>query len=113
MATAEQAADVRLDTHGIAPVPAADRDSTPLQQFWIWAGANIAPINWVLGALGIILGLSLVETILVIVDRQPRRLRDLRPVLRDGPPHRRQPDGALARARSAAAARICRPWRSC
>src|SRR3954465_10358276 len=67
MATAEQAADVRLDTHGIAPVPAADRDSTPLQQFWIWAGANIAPINWVLGALGIILGLSLVETLLVLV----------------------------------------------
>ena len=67
MATAEQAADVRLDTHGIAPVPAADRDSTPLQQFWIWAGANIAPINWILGALGIILGLSLVETTLVLV----------------------------------------------
>src|SRR3954452_10914739 len=67
MATAEQAADVRLDTHGIAPVPAADRTSTPLQQFWIWAGANIAPINWVLGALGIILGLTLVETLLVLV----------------------------------------------
>ena len=52
MATAEQA-DVRLDEHGIEPIPAADRDSTPWQQFWIWAGANIAPINWVLGALGI------------------------------------------------------------
>src|SRR4051794_6685953 len=67
MAMADQAAEVRLDTHGIAPVPAADRDSTPLQQFWIWAGANIAPINWVLGALGIILGLSLVETFLVLL----------------------------------------------
>lgn len=66
MATAEQA-EVRLDVHGIEPVPVADRDSTPLQQFWIWAGANIAPINWVLGALGIILGLSLVETIVVLV----------------------------------------------
>jgi nucleobase:cation symporter-1, NCS1 family len=67
MAMAEQAAEVRLDTHGIAPVPAADRDSTPLQQFWIWGGANIAPINWILGALGIILGLSLIETLLVLV----------------------------------------------
>jgi nucleobase:cation symporter-1, NCS1 family len=57
---------VQLDPHGIEPIPAADRDSTPLQQFWIWAGANIAPINWVLGALGIVLGLSLIETILVI-----------------------------------------------
>ena len=60
-------ADVRLDQHGIEPIPAQDRTSTPLQQFWIWAGANIAPINWVLGALGIILGLSLVETLLVLV----------------------------------------------
>ena len=68
MATAEQAgAEVRLDEHGIAPVPPADRTSTPWQQFWIWAGANIAPINWVLGALGIELGLSLVETIVVLV----------------------------------------------
>ena len=60
-------ADIRLDEHGIEPIPARDRTSTPLQQFWIWAGANIAPINWVLGALGIILGLSLVETLLVLV----------------------------------------------
>jgi NCS1 family nucleobase:cation symporter-1 len=58
---------VRLDEHGIEPIPAEDRTSTPLRQFWIWAGANLAPINWVLGALGIILGLSLVETLLVLV----------------------------------------------
>jgi NCS1 family nucleobase:cation symporter-1 len=57
---------VQIDPHGIEPIPDADRDSTPAQQFWIWAGANIAPINWVLGALGIVLGLSLIETILVI-----------------------------------------------
>jgi NCS1 nucleoside transporter family len=58
---------VQIDPHGIEPIPDADRDSTPLDQFWIWAGANIAPINWVLGALGIILGLSLLETMIVIV----------------------------------------------
>ncbi len=57
---------LQIDPHGIEPIPDADRDSTPLQQFWIWSGANIAPINWVLGALGIVLGLSLIETILVI-----------------------------------------------
>jgi NCS1 family nucleobase:cation symporter-1 len=61
------AEEVRLDEHGIEPIPAEDRTSTPLRQFWIWAGANIAPINWVLGALGIILGLSLTETLLVLV----------------------------------------------
>ena len=32
-----------------------------------WAGANIAPVNWALGALGIILKLGLWETIAVIV----------------------------------------------
>ncbi|HET8758525.1 MAG TPA: cytosine permease [Solirubrobacteraceae bacterium] len=57
---------VHIDPHGIDPIPDADRDSTPVQQFWIWAGANIAPINWVLGGLGITLGLSLIETIVVI-----------------------------------------------
>jgi NCS1 nucleoside transporter family len=58
---------VQFDAHGIEPIPDADRDSTPIRQFWIWAGANIAPINWVLGALGIILGLSLIETMLVVI----------------------------------------------
>lgn len=55
-----------FDAHGIAPVPAAARDSTPWQQFWIWSGANIAPINWVLGALGVTLGLSVLETVAVV-----------------------------------------------
>jgi NCS1 nucleoside transporter family len=59
--------EARLDAHSIEPIPEADRDSTGWQQFWIWAGANIAPINWSLGALGIVLGLGLTETILVIV----------------------------------------------
>ncbi len=58
---------VQLDEHGIEPIRATDRTSTPAKQFWIWAGANIAPINWILGALGIILGLSVVETLLVLV----------------------------------------------
>lgn len=55
------------DAMGVAPVPASRRTSSQLDQFWIWAGANVAPINWVLGALGIQLGLSLVDTLLVIV----------------------------------------------
>src|SRR5436309_12998509 len=59
--------DLRADTHSVEPIPDAGRDSTGPQQMWIWAGANIAPINWALGALGIVLGLGLVETILVIV----------------------------------------------
>src|SRR5436190_5710328 len=59
--------ELRADIHSIEPIPDADRDSTGMQQMWIWAGANIAPINWALGALGIILKLGLWETIAVIV----------------------------------------------
>src|SRR3989449_3697106 len=59
--------EVRLDAHSIEPIPEQDKDSTGWQQFWIWAGANIAPINWILGALGIVLGLGLTETILIVV----------------------------------------------
>ncbi len=58
--------ELRADSHSIEPIPDADRDSTGLQQMWIWAGANIAPVNWALGALGIILKLGLWETIAVI-----------------------------------------------
>jgi NCS1 nucleoside transporter family len=60
-------AELKVDVHSIEPIPEADKDSTGPQQMWIWAGANIAPINWALGALGIVLNLGLWETIAVIV----------------------------------------------
>lgn len=59
--------EIKADVHNIEPIPDSDRDSTGPQQMWIWAGANIAPINWTLGALGIILKLGLWETIAIIV----------------------------------------------
>src|SRR5215469_5717468 len=59
--------DLRADTHSVEPIPDSDRDSTGPQQMWIWAGANIAPVNWALGALGIVLKLGLWDTIAVIV----------------------------------------------
>lgn len=49
------------------PVPDTERNRDILGQFWIWAGANTAPINWVLGALGIAMGLGLRDTLLVLV----------------------------------------------
>src|SRR5207253_10290089 len=51
--TPAAAAELRPDVHSIEPIPEKDKDSTGPQQMWIWAGANIAPINWALGALGI------------------------------------------------------------
>jgi nucleobase:cation symporter-1, NCS1 family len=53
--------------HTLMPIPADARTSTVAHQFWIWMGANIAPINWVLGALGVYLGLSLWQTVGVLV----------------------------------------------
>ncbi len=71
MATTESPSKLSPDhaagQHGLAPVEDAARSSTAAHQFWIWAGANIAPINWVLGALGIVLGLSLADVITVLV----------------------------------------------
>src|SRR5436309_11151416 len=60
-------AELKVDAHRIEPIPETDKDSTGPQQMWIWAGANIAPINWALGALGIVLNLGLWETIAVVV----------------------------------------------
>lgn len=51
----------------LQPVPERARTTRVSGQFWIWAGANIAPINWVLGALGIQLGLGLADTLIVLV----------------------------------------------
>ncbi len=58
---------LRVERHNsIEPVPDRYRDAKPLDQTWIWAGANIAPINWVLGALGIVLGLGFWDTVLAL-----------------------------------------------
>jgi toxin CptA len=51
----------------LQPIPEGSRTSRVSGQFWIWAGANLAPINWVLGALGINLGLGFADTITVLV----------------------------------------------
>lgn len=48
-------------------IPEGARTSRVSGQFWIWCGANIAPINWVLGALGINLGLGLRDTLIVLI----------------------------------------------
>lgn len=56
-----------VEENGIDPVPSNRRTASALEQFWIFAGANLAPINWVLGTVGIVLGLSLFETVMVIV----------------------------------------------
>jgi NCS1 nucleoside transporter family len=51
----------------LQPIPDDQRTARMSGQFWIWAGANIAPINWVLGALGIQMGLGLWDTMTVLI----------------------------------------------
>ncbi|WP_138415643.1 purine-cytosine permease family protein [Sinomonas gamaensis] len=51
----------------LQPIPESARTTKVSGQFWIWAGANVAPINWILGALGIQLGLGLGDTMTVLV----------------------------------------------
>jgi nucleobase:cation symporter-1, NCS1 family len=58
---------LEVDQHGIEPIPDADRDSTHWQQFWIWFGANVTPTSWVVGAIGPELGLSLVQSIVIML----------------------------------------------
>jgi NCS1 nucleoside transporter family len=67
MTIAEFDKALSVDQHGIEPIPDADRDSTAWQQFWIWFGANMSPLFWVAGAIGPQLGLSLVQSIVVML----------------------------------------------
>ncbi len=66
-ATVHSSADVHDVEQQLQPIPESARTHSVSGQFWIWCGANIAPINWVLGALGIHLGLGLRDTVLVLV----------------------------------------------
>ena len=67
MTTAHPTASVVDVEQQLQPVPEASRTASVSGQFWIWCGANIAPINWVLGALGVNLGLGLADTLIVLV----------------------------------------------
>ncbi|MQA09034.1 MAG: cytosine permease [Pseudonocardiaceae bacterium] len=47
-------------------IPDASRTTNVSGQFWIWAAVNLAPVNWILGGLGIALGLGLWDAFLVL-----------------------------------------------
>lgn len=67
MASTENPASIVDIEEQLQPIPESARSHRVSGQFWIWCGANIAPINWVLGALGINLGLGLADTLIVLV----------------------------------------------
>jgi NCS1 family nucleobase:cation symporter-1 len=51
----------------LSVVPEQAKTKSLWGQFWVWFGANVAPINWLLGALGVQMGLGLWETFAVIL----------------------------------------------
>ena len=80
----------------LQPIAEADRTESVSGQFWIWCGANIAPINWVLGALGINLGLGPARHPDRPRRRQPDRHGGLRAVRPHGAADRGHRHGAVA-----------------
>jgi len=66
--TIEQGEGSTADVEDVLqPIPESKRTTKVSGQFWIWLGANVAPINWILGALGVQLGLSLSDTMIVLI----------------------------------------------
>jgi NCS1 nucleoside transporter family len=66
MATTAEPA-MAMESHSIEPIPEADKTSKPIDQFWIWSGANIAVTNWFIGTLGIVFGLGFWATVLTFI----------------------------------------------
>ncbi len=60
-------AETAMESHSIEPIPESDKTSRPIDQFWIWSGANIAVTNWFIGTLGIVFGLSFWATAITFV----------------------------------------------
>ncbi|WP_137843010.1 cytosine permease [Microbacterium sp. 2FI] len=57
----------RIETRGIDQIPDAERHGRPQTLFGIWAAANVVYLNIVLGALLVLLGLGLWESLAICV----------------------------------------------
>jgi len=63
----ESDAPFKIETHGIDIIPDGDRHGTPIELFWIWAGALMGIVDLVIGAVVISLGLNLWAAVAAIV----------------------------------------------
>jgi nucleobase:cation symporter-1, NCS1 family len=63
----ESDAPFKIETHGIDIIPDADRHGTPIELFWIWAGALMGIVDLVIGAVVISLGLNLWAAVAAII----------------------------------------------
>ncbi|MBP0933559.1 purine-cytosine permease family protein [Streptomyces sp. KCTC 0041BP] len=67
----ETAADVdevfRVETHGIDPIPDAERHGSAKDLFWLWFGSNLTFTYVINGALAVAFGLSFLQATAVVV----------------------------------------------
>ncbi|MEU1120999.1 MULTISPECIES: cytosine permease [unclassified Streptomyces] len=57
----------RVETHGIDPIPAADRHGSAKDLFWLWFGSNLTFTYVINGALAVSFGLSFWQATAVVV----------------------------------------------
>lgn len=57
----------RVETHGIDPIPEADRHGSAKDLFWLWFGSNLTFTYVINGALAVSFGLSFWQAVTVVV----------------------------------------------
>ncbi|MGW0534113.1 purine-cytosine permease family protein [Streptomyces sp. NPDC003032] len=57
----------RVETHGIDPIPQADRHGSAKDLFWLWFGSNLTFTYVINGALAVSFGLSFWQAVAVVV----------------------------------------------
>ncbi|MCF7551728.1 cytosine permease [Pseudonocardia sp. WMMC193] len=61
------ASDSTLETRGIEPVPAGEREGRPGQLFWVWFAANISILGLPLGATLVAMGMTVWQAVIAAV----------------------------------------------
>lgn len=57
----------KVETHGIDPIPDAERHGGASPVFWLWSGANLTYTNLISGALAVVFGLSFWQAVTAII----------------------------------------------
>src|SRR5215216_7216239 len=56
---------LHVDLHDAGEIPASERIGKASDMFWVWGGVNVAVTNLAVGGLGILIGLSLLDLLIV------------------------------------------------
>jgi NCS1 family nucleobase:cation symporter-1 len=58
---------LQIEPHGIEHIPASEKHAAPARAFTLWFAANLSMAPWVVGALSVVFGLGLYESLAAIV----------------------------------------------